>query len=104
MERRFEKERSQGAWWLAAKIAIFLVGLISFYYVVLNIATAVVSLKFLSLNIIADVATNRHSFELAMTAFFTVFGILPIFAAVATIFFRARTREGTWARVSFPVL
>jgi len=101
LERRFEHPRAQGAWWLAAKIAIFLVGLVSFYYVVLNIATAVVWLEFLSLNIIADVATKRNDFELAMTAFFTVFGLLTVCATVATIFFRARQREGSWAKVSF---
>ncbi|KAK0627761.1 hypothetical protein B0T14DRAFT_493792 [Immersiella caudata] len=98
LERRFVHERSQGLWWLAAKIAIFVVGLVSFFYFVLEVATAVVWLQFLSLNIIADVATKRNNFELAMTAFFTVFGLLTVFATVATIFFRARAREGSWAK------
>ncbi|KAM7208579.1 hypothetical protein V8F20_001002 [Naviculisporaceae sp. PSN 640] len=98
LERRFETKKSQGAWWLAAKVSIFIVGLVSFFHVVLRIAMAVVWLQFLSLNIIADVTTKCNDFELAMTAFFTVFGILTIFAAVATIFFRARKREGSWAK------
>lgn len=100
LERRFETKKSQGAWWLAAKVAIFIVGLVSFYHVVLRIAMALVWLQFLSLNIIADVATKCNDFELAMTAFFTVFSILTLLAAVATIFFCAREREGSWAKVS----
>ncbi|KAK4447449.1 hypothetical protein QBC34DRAFT_427211 [Podospora aff. communis PSN243] len=98
LERRFEGERLIGKWWFAAKVAIFIVGLTSFYYVVLDVATAVVWLQFLSLNIISDVATKRNNFELAMTASFTVFGILTMLAVVATIFIRARKREGSWAK------
>ncbi|KAK3371271.1 hypothetical protein B0T24DRAFT_680369 [Lasiosphaeria ovina] len=76
LERRFEDKRSKGMWWLAAKAAVFVVGLVSLSYVVLD----------------------RNNFEQAMTAFFTVFGVLTIFAVVTTFFFRARTREGSWAK------
>src|SRR5512142_3326953 len=59
LKQRFDGRRAQANWWLAAKLTIFVVGLVSCYYIVLHIATAVVWLEFLSLNVISDTATKR---------------------------------------------
>ena len=99
LERRFKHGEKPGYWWLAAKAAIFIVFLVSFYFVVLNIATRVVWLEFYSLNVIADVATKRNSFEMAMTVFFVIFGLITIAAAVATFYLRARRNTGEWTKV-----
>src|SRR5262249_16909871 len=58
-------------WWLAAKIALFLVILLSLYYITLSVAAAAVWVRFYSLNVIADVATKRSSFALATYAFYS---------------------------------
>lgn len=103
LKRRFTREVAQGCWWLAAKITIFLISVVSFFYVVLNIALRVVWIQFLSLNVIADVASKRNHFEIAMTAFFSVFGLLTFIAAVTTLVYRANKTTGTWAKVrEFP--
>ena len=99
LERRFTRKQSQGAWWLAAKVTIFVVGLVSFFYALLNLASRAVWVEFLSLNIIADVATKRNNFEMAMTLFFSIFGLLTILAAIATFVYRASKTTGRWSRV-----
>lgn len=100
LKQRFEgRKKAQRNWWLAAKLTIFVVGLVSFYYVVLHIATAVAWLDFLSLNVIDDIASKRNGFELAMTTFFAVFGLLTTVAAIVTIITEASKREGGWAKV-----
>ncbi len=99
LERRFEKGENPGRWWLAAQVAIFIVSLVAFYFIVLSIATRVVWLEFYSLNVIADVATKRNNFDMATTIFVAAFGIITIAAAVATFIVRANKKNGKWMRV-----
>ncbi|KAK3324534.1 hypothetical protein B0T19DRAFT_232064 [Cercophora scortea] len=77
--------RQQGIWWFAAKFALFIVALMSIFYVVLYLALSVVWMEFFSLNVIADIATKRTGFEIAMTAFFMVFGLLTLAEATAAL-------------------
>lgn len=71
----------QGVWWFAAKLLVFVVSLMAIFYVVLDIALSVVWLEFFSLNSIADIAGKRTDFEMAMTAFFFLFGLLTLVEA-----------------------
>ncbi|KAK3687820.1 hypothetical protein B0T22DRAFT_479103 [Podospora appendiculata] len=77
--------RQQGIWWFAAKFALFIVALMSIFYVVLYLALSVVWMEFFSLNVIADIATKRTGFEIAMTAFFMAFGLLTLAEATAAL-------------------
>lgn len=99
LEERFPK-RHQGYWWFSAKFAIFIVGLVSTYYVILYIAQVGVWVEFLSLNTIADIATKRTGFEITMTAFFVVFGLITLAAASASLLWKARRMDGEVPRVS----
>ncbi|KAK3986462.1 hypothetical protein QBC44DRAFT_140030 [Cladorrhinum sp. PSN332] len=98
LQRRFASPRSQGLWWFAAKVTFFLVILVTVYFWILRIATAAVWIRFLSLNVISDVATKRNGFEMAMCFFFSVFSLLTAVAVVATVFFRASMLQGSWAK------
>lgn len=98
LEPRFEA-KAAGHWWLAAQIAIFVVGLVSFFYVVLKLALAIVWMNFLSLNIIGDIATKKRNFEIATAVFLAVFALLTLIAACATFLFRARKLEGQVPKV-----
>jgi len=84
LQPRFDKS-VQGKWWFAAKCVFFLVGLASFFYLILYLALAVVWLKFSTLNVIDDVATKRTGFEIAMTAFFFAFSLLTLLAGAVTM-------------------
>jgi hypothetical protein len=103
LEDRFPR-KTQGHWWFAAKFAIFIVGLVSTYYVILYIAQAGVWVEFLSLNTIADIATKRTGFEITMTAFFFIFGLITSAAASASLLWKARTIDGGIPSVSHPFL
>jgi hypothetical protein len=98
LEDRFSKKHRE-YWRFGAEIIIFVVGLVSLYYLVLYLASAIVWMEFLSLNIIADVATKRNGFFISMNAFFFVFGLLTVAAATATIFWKASRTEGNVAGV-----
>jgi hypothetical protein len=100
LEDRFPR-RQQGYWWFAAKFAIFVVGLVSVYYSILYIAQAGVWVAFLSLNTIADIATKRTGFEIAMTAFFFLFGLITLTAASASLLWKARMLDGGVSSVSW---
>ncbi|KAI0902959.1 hypothetical protein F4823DRAFT_637149 [Ustulina deusta] len=93
LEDRFPK-RQQGYWWFAARFSIFIVGLVSTYYVALLIAQVGVWVQFLSLNTIADIATKRTGFEITMTAFFVVFGLITLAAACASLLWKAWRIDG----------
>jgi len=71
----------QGVWWFAAKFLIFVVTLMAIFYAVLGIALSAVWLEFFSLNAIADIAGKRTDFEMAMAAFFFIFGLLTLVEA-----------------------
>ncbi|CAM1505509.1 Fc.00g111460.m01.CDS01 [Cosmosporella sp. VM-42] len=92
-EERFTKLQMR-LWGLAANFAIFMVGLVSLFYLILYLALAVVWMEFFSLNTIADVATKRTGFEISMTAFFFSFSLLTAAAATYAIFWRIRRAEG----------
>jgi hypothetical protein len=91
--------RQRVYWWFAARFSIFVVGLVSTYYVGDNIALAITWVKFLSLNTIADVATKRTQFEISMTAFFSVFGVITLAAACASLLWKALGIDGRVRRV-----
>ncbi|KAK4169556.1 hypothetical protein QBC43DRAFT_307974 [Cladorrhinum sp. PSN259] len=104
LQRRFRTDRSQTIWWTAAKTTFFCLILVTCFFWILRIATTVVWLKFLSLNVISDVATKRNGFEMAMTLFFSVFTLLTVVAIVATFLFRANKLERSWARTRIYVV
>ncbi|KAI1272429.1 hypothetical protein F5Y07DRAFT_379758 [Xylaria sp. FL0933] len=93
LEDRFPRTQ-QGYWWFTARIAIFVVGLISVYYFTLFIAHVSVWVRFLSLNTIADVATKRTGFEIGMNASFVIFGAITLAAACASLLWKAREIDG----------
>ncbi|KAJ2901807.1 hypothetical protein MKZ38_001345 [Zalerion maritima] len=69
-------------WWLAARFVFFVVMLMAFYYLTLYLAQSVAWLEFLSLNVIADIATKRTHFEIAMAALVFGFTLLTVVAAL----------------------
>lgn len=90
--------RQQGIWWFAARSLLFIVTLMAIFYVVLGVALSVVWLEFFSLNAIADIAGKRNDFELAMTAFFLLFGLLTL-AEATVAWFHAFRIHGQVQRV-----
>ncbi|KAI1373091.1 hypothetical protein F4677DRAFT_448685 [Hypoxylon crocopeplum] len=94
LESRFDS-RQRRIWWIAARFAIFVVGLMSIYYVVLYLALAIVWMEFLSLNTIADIATKRNQFELSITVFFFVFCLLTGAAATAAVLWQGQRVDGS---------
>ncbi|KAM5343200.1 hypothetical protein ACJ41O_014166 [Fusarium nematophilum] len=89
-------------WWVAAKFAVFLVCMVSFFYWLLYFALAIVWVNFSSLNIIDDVATKRTNFELAMTGMYLGFSLLIVVAATSSVF-RDRVVDGRFKRDSLPL-
>lgn len=84
----------QGYLWTAAKVGLFLVSLVSIYYIFLYVALAGVWLDFRSLNSIADIATKRTQFEIATAALLTVFALLTFGTALYAIRYQARKVDG----------
>ena len=99
LEERFDE--SQGKLWFSAKVAIFIVSLVSLFYVVLTFALVIMWAEFLSLNTIDDIATKRTNFEVAMAVAFTVFGLFTVGAATATICYKSKRADGSFAKVSY---
>jgi TRAP-type C4-dicarboxylate transport system permease large subunit len=91
-EHRYTR-REKAAWWFLGMVFVFVVILMSGYYLSLNMTVAVAWLRFLSLNIIDDVATKRNHFKIAMSAGFAAL-VLVIFVAAADNFRRIGTVEG----------
>jgi hypothetical protein len=89
-----ERRWHQGHWWFVAKCAIFLVCLVSIYYVGLYIALGVVWLLFRSLNSIADIATKRTQFEISVAAMLSGFTLLTLTAGTFAFTWRARKYDG----------
>lgn len=87
-------EARQARLWLAAKIALFLVSLVSIFYAVLYLALAGVWLNFGSLNSIADIATKRTHFEVATAWLLTGFAALGLGAAGYALGPQAKKFEG----------
>ncbi|KAK0638698.1 hypothetical protein B0T16DRAFT_462455 [Cercophora newfieldiana] len=93
IEIRFDPVK-QGRLWAAAKVALFLLSLVSIFYAVLYLALAGVWLDFKSLNSIADIATKRTSFEIATAALLTAFAGLAFGSAVYALKFQAEKVDG----------
>ncbi|GAB1320804.1 hypothetical protein MFIFM68171_11014 [Madurella fahalii] len=93
VETRFD-EIWQGRLWTAAKLALFVVSLVSIFYAVLYVALAGAWLDFLSLNSIADIATKRTSFEVATAALLTVFALLAFGSAYYAVRYQSRKVDG----------
>lgn len=73
--------KAQAAWWLSANAAIFLALLPSLFYVALHFALAILWLRFLNLNVIADVATKRNGFKIAMSVGYVLLAGVIFFGA-----------------------
>ena len=80
--------------WVAAKVTLFLVSLVSILYALLYLALAIVWLEFRSLNSIADIATKRTSLEVSMAALLTAFSLLTLGALWHAIGTQARKVDG----------
>jgi len=80
--------------WVAAKVTLFLVSLVSILYALLYLALAIVWLEFRSPNSIADIATKRTSLEVSMAALLTAFSLLTIGALWYAIQLQARKVDG----------
>lgn len=76
-------EKQQRIWWFGGKMAIFVVCIVSLFYTLLYLALSIVWMEFFSLNAIADIATKRTQFELAMAVFFFAFSLFT--AGTATV-------------------
>ena len=63
-------KRHQRILFLLSKCSIFVIGLTSIYYLVLNFALAVAWMEFLSPSIIDDLANTRTLLEICLMAFF----------------------------------
>ncbi|KAI5458967.1 hypothetical protein BGZ63DRAFT_426281 [Mariannaea sp. PMI_226] len=92
--RRFTKKQKQW-WWGVAYAFLFIVYLMSTFFVLLQFALSVVWMEFSSLNTIADVATKKRQFELTMNAFFFGFSLLTTGAASVAILWRTTKDEGS---------
>lgn len=84
----------QGYLWMAAKVGLFLVSLMSIFYAVLYVALAGVWLDFRSLNSIADIATKRTSFEVATAGLLAAFAGLAFGNAVWAVVRKAAEVDG----------
>jgi len=88
--------KAKAAWWFLAKFAIFVVILVSSYYVALHLALAVVWVRFLKLNVIDDVATKRNHFKIATSAGFLGLSLVVLFGALHN-FIQTRKANGRGA-------
>ncbi|KPM44197.1 hypothetical protein AK830_g2314 [Neonectria ditissima] len=92
VESRFAK-KTQGILWFAAKFVNLLVFIVSLFYTILNLVLSIVWVEFVNLNAIADIATKRNDFELAMATLFFGCSLLTAGVAAAAIW-RARHLNG----------
>ncbi|KAK8001101.1 hypothetical protein PG991_013323 [Apiospora marii] len=89
--------KRQGKWWrVAAQCAIFIVSLVSMYYLTLLFALAIVWVRFVSLNTIADIATKRTHFEIAKGSMNFAFCAMVLGASSLTFLARAKRKEGKY--------
>ncbi|KAH6970604.1 hypothetical protein BKA56DRAFT_596646 [Ilyonectria sp. MPI-CAGE-AT-0026] len=87
-------EKQQRMWWFGGKCAIFLVCMVSLFYTILYLALSIAWMEFVSLNTIADVATKRTQFEIAMAAFFFAFSLLTAGTATVAIVWGSSRIDG----------
>jgi hypothetical protein len=87
-------------WWLGAKFAIMLVVLVAVHYLVLQLATSIVWVRFVSLNSIQDIATKRDAFEITTAVFSMVFAALTVFASFQAIT-SGKSADGGVTKVRF---
>lgn len=73
--------KAQAIWSISANLAVFVVILVSLFYAALNLALSVVWLRFLSLNIIDDIATKRNRFKVAMSVGYVLLGAVVLLGA-----------------------
>lgn len=81
-------------WWGVGYFMLFIVCLMSMFFIFLQLALSVVWMNFSSLNTIADVASKERQFEITMNAFFFGFSLLTTVAASVAIMLRTRRDEG----------
>jgi len=90
----------QRAMWFPAKCGIFIVSLLSIFYVILNLALSSAWLYFVNVVVINDIAQKRTSFEVAMYAFYMLFSLLTLGEAVYALTLQTVKVHGTAQRVS----
>lgn len=92
-------EKQQRRWWFGGKCAIFLVCMVSLFYTILYLALPIVWMEFVSLNTIADVATKRTQFEVAMAVFFFAFSLFTAGTATVAIVWGSTRIDGRIRKV-----
>lgn len=101
------KEVNKGerkAWRIAGKIASFFSVLPTLFYIILYIALAACWLRMTSLNTIADIASRKIQFQIAMSAIFAGYALVSATAATVTWCIRKRSQRGYVITVSFLTL
>ncbi|KAF7556184.1 hypothetical protein G7Z17_g1669 [Cylindrodendrum hubeiense] len=94
-------EKQQKICWLAAKVAILVVCMVSLFYTILYLALSIIWMEFVSLNTIADVATKRTQLELSMAALFFGFSLLTAGTAAVAIIWGSTKIDGKTRVVLF---
>ncbi|KAK0646945.1 hypothetical protein B0T16DRAFT_391283 [Cercophora newfieldiana] len=88
----------QKAMWFAAKCGIFIMSLLSIFYVVLDLALSITWLDFVNVTVINGIASKRTSFEVAMNAFYMLFSLLTLAEAVYALTLQTVRVHGTAQR------
>ena len=86
---------------MQCKCAIFILTLLSIFYLVLGIALSILWLDFASPSVIADVASRKTSLEVAMNAFYMVFSLLTLVEAAYALTLRTVRVHGMAQQVCF---
>jgi hypothetical protein len=89
----------QGAMWFAAKFGIFIMSLLSIFYVILNLALSSAWLHFVNVTVINGIASKRTSFEVAMNAFYMLFSLLTLVEAIFALTLQTVRVHGAAQRV-----
>ena len=87
------------AMWLTTKCAMFILTLLSIFYLVLGIALAILWLDFVNLAVVNDVASKMTSFEVAMNAFYMLFSLLTLVEAGYALTLRTARVHGMTQQV-----
>jgi hypothetical protein len=86
--------------WFTAKCGIFVVSLLSIFYVILNLSLSSVWLSFVNVTVINDIVSKRTSFEDSMNAFYMLFSLLTLTEAIYALTLQTARVHGSAQRVS----
>jgi len=90
----------QRAMWFTFKCGIFVMSLLSIFYVNLNLALPSAWLHFVNITVINDIAYKRTSFEVAMNVFYMLFSLLTLAEAIYALTTQTVRVHGRPQRVS----